>query len=83
MYMTMASQLNLHMTPGFDKALAKFMRLKGIRTKSEAIRIAVQEGIERLTNRGKGTDFNTWIGAGTSAPLNLKRRFRDSADLWK
>ena len=79
----MASQLNLHMTPGFEKALTKFMRLKGIRTKSEAIRVAVQEGIERLTTRGKRTDFGTWIGAGTSAPVNPKPHFRDSADLWK
>jgi hypothetical protein len=34
------SQLNIHMTAAFEKSLAQFMRARGIKTKSEAIRPA-------------------------------------------
>ena len=40
MYM---SQINLHTTPTFERALARLMRLRRIGTKSEAIRLAVEE----------------------------------------
>jgi hypothetical protein len=37
------AQINLHTTPEFEENLAKLMRERGIRSKSEAIRIAVRE----------------------------------------
>ncbi len=35
------SQLNIHMTSIFEKDLQKFMRLRHIKTKSEAIRLYI------------------------------------------
>ncbi len=37
------SQINLHTTPQFEDDLAIFMKARGLRTKSEAIRLAVHE----------------------------------------
>ena len=78
MYM---AQLNLNTTPSFERALARFMRVRGIRSKSEAIRVAVEESAAAVT---RGTaDFEAWLGLGTQAPLNPSPRFPTHADLWK
>jgi hypothetical protein len=78
MYM---AQLNLNTTPSFERALARLMRVRGIRSKSEAIRVAVEECAAAAT---RGTaDFESWLGLGTKAPLNPRPRFATHADLWK
>ena len=79
MYM---SQINLHTTPAFERALAKHMRLRRIETKSEAIRVAVEELAARETRRRPG-GFQAWIGAAREAPLNPKPRFASDHDLWE
>jgi Arc/MetJ-type ribon-helix-helix transcriptional regulator len=38
-------QLNMHLTPAFRRDLAQFMRLRKIESKSEAIRVAVEEAL--------------------------------------
>lgn len=78
MYM---SQLNLHVKPDFDRDLASLMRLRGIATKSEAIRIAVREAAERA-QRSTRTDFSGWKGAALDAALNPKPRFSSDDELW-
>lgn len=75
-------QLNIHMTPAFENALAEFMRARGIKTKSEAIRVAVQEGLAHLTRKVRVTDFSDWLGVGRRAPLNPHPRFSSDRDLW-
>ena len=40
------SQLNIHVTASFEKDLNKFMKLRHINTKSEAIRLAIKEDIQ-------------------------------------
>jgi hypothetical protein len=77
------SQLNIHMTAAFEKRLAQFMRARGIKTKSEAVRVAIEEGLALLTRRADSTDFEGWRGLGTRAPLNPTPRFASDADLWK
>lgn len=37
------SQINLHTTPEFEADLAALMKARGIKSKSEAIRVAVRE----------------------------------------
>lgn len=37
------AQINLHVTPGFEADLAALMKGRGLKSKSEAIRIAVRE----------------------------------------
>ena len=79
MYM---SQLNIHLTPQFENMIALFMRKRGIATKSEAIRVALREALER-SKRPKTVDFLTWLGAAKKAPLASRPRFRSDADIWK
>ena len=77
------AQINLHASTAFERALARFMRVRGIRTKSEAIRIAVQECLERACRSGATTDFKAWVGLAKRAPLNPEPRFRSDDDLWR
>ena len=77
------SQLNIHMTPSFEEILARFMKTRKIRTKSAAIRIAVEEALERQLRDARSTDFTAWLGAGTKAPTNPNRRFASDDDLWE
>ncbi len=76
------AQLNINLTDEFEEALRRFMRLRGVRTKSEAIRLAVQEGVERSLERAGRTSFRAWLGAATRAPLNPRPRFASDRDLW-
>ncbi len=74
-------QLNIILTPEFERDLQYLMRVRGIRTKSDAIRIAVQE----IANRGGVPDaakFDELLGAGLGAPLNRKPKFSSEDDLW-
>lgn len=43
LYITAMAQINLHVTPDFEEALEALMRGRALRSKSEAIRHAVQE----------------------------------------
>lgn len=77
------SQLNIHLTQEFEHRLSRLMRVRQIKTKSEAVRIAVEETLERSLERGApATDFHSWIGLGCKAPLNPLPRFRSDDDLW-
>lgn len=40
------AQINFHTTPEFEQALAALMKARGLRSRSEAIRAAVQEAAE-------------------------------------
>lgn len=74
--------MNLHLTPEFERHLAQLMRLRKIPTKSEAIRIAVRESLERMAFR-KPFDFSRWAGAALKAAPNPKPRFQSDDDLWE
>lgn len=76
------AQLNLHLTPEFERTLKRFMRLRGLRNKSEAIRTAVREAAER-DRHAAPADFRAWLGAGRGAPLNPHPRFVTDDDLWQ
>jgi Arc/MetJ-type ribon-helix-helix transcriptional regulator len=76
------SQINVHLTAEFEQALAELMRLRQIKTKSDAIRAAVQEALERERRRKETPDFSRWIGLGTKAPENPSPRFCSDDDLW-
>lgn len=76
------AQMNLHITPEFERALRRFMRVRGLTNKSEAIRAAVREAAERDGRAGRA-DFRSWVGAGCAAPLNPRPRFTSDDDLWR
>lgn len=76
------SQINLHVTEEFERALLTYMRLRKIRTKSAAIRAAVQEACERATAQQNAVSHRAWLGLGAQAPQNESPRFRSDDDLW-
>jgi hypothetical protein len=80
MYM---SQINLHVKPEFERDLARFMRLRGLRNKSEAIRLAVREGLERARAAPPRKSFERWAGAALSVTPNPSPRFGSDDDLWR
>ena len=80
MYM---GQLNMHMSPAFEQTLKKFMRARGIKSKSEAIRVAVEEGLLRASARARPAQFGDWLGLGKHAPENPRPRFASDDDLWR
>lgn len=77
------AQLNMNVTPEFDQALAELMRRRDLATKSEAIRVAVQEAVARLRGGQQRVDFREWIGAGLAVPPNPSPRFRSDDQLWQ
>lgn len=76
------AQLNINVTPSFERALTRLMRIRRLKTKSEAVRIAVEEALAASSRRVGAADFTAWIGLGTSAPQNPTPRFPDHASLW-
>jgi metal-responsive CopG/Arc/MetJ family transcriptional regulator len=78
--MVCMQQLNLNVTPDFERDLERYMKQRGIATKSDAIRQALREAVARA-----GTaeyDYREWLGLGLRAPLRRKRRFQSEDDLW-
>lgn len=76
------SQLNIHVTASFEKDLNKFMRLRHINTKSEAIRLAIKEGIQHAAAHTTPGNFTNWLGLATQIPTNKKAKFSSDSDLW-
>jgi hypothetical protein len=80
MYNLYMSQINLNTTPAFERALARLMRVRGIATKSEAIRVAVEEAA-RVPRRRPGA-FRAWLARATRVPPNPAPHFKSDDDLW-
>ena len=77
------TQLNIHLQPAFVEDLESFMELREIPTKSEAVRIAVREGVERFQRaRRTRLDFRQWTGRALRAAVNPNPRFQSDDDLW-
>lgn len=82
-YVQPVAQLNINTTPSFEKALQRLMRLRGLTSKSEAVRLAVEEAAERAASRRTGRDFEKLWRLGLKVPQNPKPRFTSHDDLWK
>jgi hypothetical protein len=81
-YTECVSQFNIHVTPGFERALSRFMRLRGLTNKSEAVRVAVEEAAAREVAARKTVSFADLRGAALRAPPNPSPRFASEDDLW-
>lgn len=75
-------QLNIHMTPRLARDLTKFMKKRHLKTKAEAIRTAIKEGLERCEET-KPIDFSSWAGLGLQAPTNKNPKFKNDHALWE
>ena len=79
--MVCMKQLNVNVTPEFERDLRQFMRQRQLSRKTDAIRLAMREAV----SRGKGSaeqEFRSWLGLGLKAPLHNKPRFRSEDELW-
>lgn len=61
------AQLNLNTTPEFDRELEALMKKRGIKTKAEAIRLAVHE-VSGAKNPPPKRDFSGLIGLVDRVP---------------
>ncbi len=77
------SQINLHIDDEFAEKLKRLMRVRGFKTKSEAIRTAIDETLQRELQKSRSTDFTEWLGLAKQATVNPKPKFRSDADLWR
>jgi metal-responsive CopG/Arc/MetJ family transcriptional regulator len=76
-------QINLRVTEEFEQTLARFMRVRGIRSKSEAIRAAIREGLQAATDRKGHVHFRAWLGAAAGPGENPNPRFKSDDELWR
>ena len=74
-------QLNLNVTPEFERDLESFMKSRRIARKSAAVRQALREAAVRSAGESE-YDFRAWLGLGLKAAPARKRRFRSEDDLW-
>jgi hypothetical protein len=74
-------RLNLNLTPEFERDLRRYMRLRRISLKSDAIHAALREAVARGPDT-RGYDYRAWLRMGLKAPPNKHRRFRSEDELW-
>lgn len=76
-------QLNMQLTPEFQRDLERAMKKLGARTKSEAIRRAVEEAARKPAG---GAPRVSWLALLESARTETRRktrRFASHADVWR
>jgi hypothetical protein len=79
--MVCTRQLNLNVTPEFERDLLAYMRRHKITRKSDALRRALHEAVAR-GEAAQRFDFRPWLGLALKAPLRSKPRFRSEDELW-
>ncbi|MDQ2773860.1 MAG: hypothetical protein M3Y57_02875 [Acidobacteriota bacterium] len=79
--MVCMQQININVTPEFENDLQSYMRITGLKQKSEAIRLAVKKALEREAP-SQQLDFREWLGLGLKAPMRKKRKFAGEDELW-
>ncbi len=75
-------QLNIHLTPEFQQYLREYMRLRQLKTKSEAVRQAVREALEKARASRPKADSQSWLGIGNRLPQNPQPQFSSDDELW-
>jgi len=80
--MYIVAQLNINQTPEFEADLHRLMRVRKITTKSEAIRLAVRESLERSLQETSSVNYREWIDLAKGEGENLQPRFRSHDELW-
>jgi Arc/MetJ-type ribon-helix-helix transcriptional regulator len=77
------AQLNINLTTEFQENLDKLIRLRGFTSKSEAVRIAVWEAVERETAQKTKVDWRTLLGWAKQFPENPQAKPIADDDLWE
>lgn len=76
------SQLNMHVSPDFEKSLRFYMKKMGIGSKAEAIRQALRVALELVKKESLHPDLTSLLGMGLKHPLNKNPKFKSDDDLW-
>jgi Arc/MetJ-type ribon-helix-helix transcriptional regulator len=76
-------QLNIHITPELEKNIKLLMEKRQLSNKSEAIRLAVREAVNRIIAADiPQQNFYEWLGIGSKTPVNSNPKFKSDDDLW-
>jgi metal-responsive CopG/Arc/MetJ family transcriptional regulator len=75
-------QMNLQITPAFDEELTRYMRLRKLPSRSEAVRTAVHEALQASLGSTPTGAFAGLVGFAATGKEHPARRFRDDDDLW-
>lgn len=75
------SQLNIEVSPDFWEKLKKFMDLRGIANRSDAVRLAVEEALEK-TNEKPKVSWKQLLGAGLVGELQPRDQWMTEDKLW-
>ena len=75
-------QINIHINKDFLNDLQKVMKLKGIKTKSAAIRYSIREAVKHLSAAEPKTPYREWLGMGLKAQVNEQLRFESDDSIW-
>ena len=76
------SQVNINVDEEFLKKLNQLMIYWSCKNKSETIRTAVDNCLERELRKPSQTDFNSWIGLGSVGDNNPSPMFSSHEALW-
>lgn len=74
-------QLNLIVTPEFERDLKKLIKARKYPNQSAAIRAAVHDAVQQKAPE-KSRDWHSLLGAALRYPANPKPRFKTEDDLW-
>jgi hypothetical protein len=74
-------QLNIHMSPAFEQKLRRFMKVRQIKTKSDAVRTAVDEALQ-LAQKTPTVNLRDLFGAGKQLPQRPRKSWLKEDDLW-
>jgi len=75
------SQLNIHVSAAFEQKLKRFMRLRGIKTKSDAVRTAVDDAL-RLAQKAPTVPLRDLLGAAKLLRQRPRGEWLSDDDLW-
>lgn len=77
------AQMNINLSPEFQENLAAFMRLRGLHSKSEGVRVAVREALDRETARMPKVDWTRLIGWANQLPEGREAKSLDEDAIWE
>ncbi len=75
-------QLNIYTDAKFEKKLKKYMRERGFKSKSSALRNAFEESIQNLEKK-KNSSFKSWLDFDPKTPFVSNPRLKTEDDLWE
>lgn len=76
-------QLNMQLTPEFQRNLERAMKKLGARTKSEAIRRAIEEAAKKPAGGRPRVSWRDLLETARTESARKTGRFASHADLWR